>query len=90
MFKMLIFTSALIFNACVGRVVYKSVYIPVKCDIHYPSRPNSDLDLLTYLKELLIYTEQLESDLKHCSTSEAEQAPTQETPTNNTSTPDKD
>ncbi|QQW65494.1 hypothetical protein HGK49_02470 [Helicobacter pylori] len=37
-----------------------------KCDIEIPTRPSEHLDALDYLRELLIYTETLENDLKFC------------------------
>ncbi|GAA8612309.1 hypothetical protein HpDR69_03460 [Helicobacter pylori] len=54
------------FSACVKKVVYHEVKVPIKCDIEIPSRPSEHLEALEYLKALLIYTETLENDLKFC------------------------
>ncbi len=51
---------------CTPQVVYQKVYVPVKCQLKPPVRPSKELDMLAYLKELLIYTETLEKDLQHC------------------------
>ncbi|WRF06402.1 hypothetical protein KVE59_01020 [Helicobacter pylori] len=54
------------FNACVKKVVYHEVKVPIKCDAELPSRPSVHLEALEYLRALLIYTETLENDLKFC------------------------
>ncbi|WP_367701856.1 hypothetical protein [Helicobacter pylori] len=54
------------FTACVKKVVYHEVKVPIKCDIEMPSRPSAHLEALEYLRALLIYTETLENDLKFC------------------------
>ncbi|CCB80579.1 hypothetical protein [Helicobacter bizzozeronii] len=64
--KMLLLCALLGFTACTPRVVYKDVYIPTRCQISKPSRPSKDLDMLEYLKALLIYTQELEKDLDFC------------------------
>ncbi len=58
--------GVLLLGACTPRVVYKNVYIPTRCQISKPSRPSKDLDMLEYLKALLIYTQELEKDLDFC------------------------
>nr|WP_163555449.1 hypothetical protein [Helicobacter suis] len=59
-------TLTLLLTACTPRVVYQKVYIPTKCNIIKPERSPTHLDYLSYLKELLIYTERLEKDLEFC------------------------
>ncbi|QQW67661.1 hypothetical protein HGK50_04070 [Helicobacter pylori] len=54
------------FTACAKKVIYKEVKVPIKCDIEIPTRPSEHLEALDYLRELLIYTETLENDLKFC------------------------
>ncbi|MCQ2942444.1 hypothetical protein JT057_07545 [Helicobacter pylori] len=54
------------FNACAKKIIYRDVKVPVKCDIELPSRPSEHLETLEYLRALLIYTENLENDLKFC------------------------
>ncbi|MGL2752245.1 hypothetical protein ACQJ8G_05380 [Helicobacter pylori] len=54
------------FNACAKKVIYREVKVPIKCNIEIPTRPSEHLEALEYLKELLIYTETLENDLKFC------------------------
>ncbi|ANT42621.1 hypothetical protein JT254_03655 [Helicobacter pylori] len=54
------------FTACVKRMVYHEVKVPIKCDIELPTRPSEHLEALEYLRALLIYTETLENDLKFC------------------------
>lgn len=48
-------------------VVFKEVKVPVKCDVPSRHRPvMNNKDSVTYLREVLIYTEGIESDLKFC------------------------
>ncbi len=54
------------FLGCAKKIIYQQVKIPVKCDVVLPTRPSENLKGLEYLKELLIYTELLEKDLKFC------------------------
>ncbi len=54
------------FSACAKKVIYREVKVPIKCDIEMPTRPSEHLEALEYLRELLIYTETLENDLKFC------------------------
>lgn len=54
------------FSACVKKVVYREVKVPIKCNIEMPTRPREHLEALEYLRALLIYTENLENDLKFC------------------------
>ncbi|MGT0085342.1 hypothetical protein [Helicobacter pylori] len=53
-------------TACVKKVVYRDVKVPIKCNIEIPPRPSEHLEALEYLRALLIYTETLENDLKFC------------------------
>ncbi len=55
-----------VFLGCAKKIIYKQVKIPVKCDVVLPTRPSEHLEGLEYLKELLIYAELLEKDLKFC------------------------
>lgn len=54
------------FNACAKKVIYREVKVPIKCNIEIPTRPSEHLEVLEYLRSLLIYTETLENDLKFC------------------------
>ncbi|WP_233711436.1 hypothetical protein [Helicobacter salomonis] len=58
-----------LFWGCTPQIIYQKVYVPVKCQVKPPVRPSKELDMLAYLKELLIYTETLEKDLQHCTQS---------------------
>ncbi|MGN8501537.1 hypothetical protein ACR9L7_02645 [Helicobacter pylori] len=62
----LAFVFVISFNACAKKVIYREVKVPIKCDVEIPTRPSAHLETLDYLKELLIYTETLENDLKFC------------------------
>ncbi|WQT06250.1 hypothetical protein E5D84_01000 [Helicobacter pylori] len=68
-FNKLLFLAVVVsvsFSACAKKVIYREVKVPIKCDIEMPSRPSEHLEALDYLRELLIYTETLENDLKFC------------------------
>ncbi|MGN8499509.1 hypothetical protein ACR9MI_07915 [Helicobacter pylori] len=65
-FLFLAFVFSVSFSACVKKVVYREVKVPIKCDIEIPTRPSEHLEALEYLRALLIYTETLENDLKFC------------------------
>ncbi|GAA8612114.1 hypothetical protein HpDR69_03080 [Helicobacter pylori] len=62
----LAFGVSVIFSACAKKVIYHEVKVPIKCDIEIPTRPSAHLEILEYLRALLIYTETLENDLKFC------------------------
>ena len=48
------------------RVVKEPVYIPQKCAIDMPIRPTPHTDTAINVRNVLIYTEQLERDLRFC------------------------
>lgn len=48
------------------RVVKEPVYIPQKCAIDMPLRPTPHTDTAINVRNVLIYTEQLERDLRFC------------------------
>ena len=48
------------------RIVKEPVYIPQKCAITMPTRPYPTTRTTHNLKNILIYTEQLERDLRFC------------------------
>lgn len=48
------------------QVVYKDVYIPIKCDIEIPKRPKLTGELVNDYKNALQHSELLESDLIFC------------------------
>lgn len=52
------------------RVVYKDVYIPIKCDASLPDKPAQTRDLARDLANILIYTEILERNLRYCMNSD--------------------
>lgn len=56
----------LIFNGCATRTIYQPTNIPVKCDIDLPKRPTKHNNEVENIKNLLIYTELLEVNLKFC------------------------
>ncbi|MFT2704791.1 hypothetical protein ACMWP2_03835, partial [Helicobacter pylori] len=62
----LAFVFGVSLSACVKKVVYRDVKVPIKCSIEIPPRPTEHLEALEYLRALLIYTETLENDLKFC------------------------
>lgn len=63
----LIFCLALFLCACAPKhIVYKEVKVPIKCDIPKREKPPKHSNITLYLKEILIYTELLESDLNFC------------------------
>ncbi|WP_104748583.1 hypothetical protein [Helicobacter cetorum] len=59
-----------IFCGCAKKIIYSQVKVPIKCDVSMPERPLKSLDSLEYLKQLLVYTEILEQDLKFCTSNE--------------------
>lgn len=57
----------IILSACAPRVEYKQVLIPTKCEIQMPTRPTFSDSFAPYnIRDLLIYTQELESALKFC------------------------
>ncbi|WP_104760556.1 hypothetical protein [Helicobacter cetorum] len=67
MFKttLLSLTTLLALSGCYR--VYKPVYIPTKCEIEMPKRPElTHTEIDKNLEALLVYTETLEKDLQFC------------------------
>lgn len=64
----LVFVICVFFiQGCAYKTQYERVNVPVKCDIDKPIKPNLDSNFLPEnIKNLLIYTESLESALNHC------------------------
>ena len=48
------------------RIVKEPVYIPTKCNVKPPNRPYPTTNTMKNLKNILIYTENLERDLNFC------------------------
>lgn len=61
---LLIFIAAFLLSACVPKE--RIVHIPVKCDIEKPKRPTKVASEFQNIKNILIYTESLESALDFC------------------------
>ncbi|AFI03323.1 hypothetical protein [Helicobacter cetorum] len=58
-------TALLALSGCYR--VYKPVYIPTKCEIEMPKRPElAHTEIDKNLEALLVYTETLEKDLEFC------------------------
>lgn len=53
------------FNGCT-KVVYKDVYVPIKCDIEMPLKPILSGNLINDFTNALKHSEILEKDLKFC------------------------
>lgn len=67
MLKICIFALfSIILNGCNDRVIYKEVKIPIKCDVLPIKKPSFTGDYINDLKNILIYSEQLEKDLNFC------------------------
>lgn len=57
----------LMLHGCAKKqVVYKDVYVPVKCNIEIPKRPTLTGELVNDYKNALQHSELLESDLIFC------------------------
>lgn len=73
MFLMLLWLAASLFifylvvtlQGC-ARVVYKDVYVPVKCDIAMPQKPILSGNLVSDYTSALAHSEELEKDLEFC------------------------
>lgn len=75
-FLSLIFLAALLLIAlsgCGEKVVFKEVLVPQKCSVSVKNRPLYTQDILNDTRNLLIYTELLECDLKACRGESCEQ-----------------
>ena len=59
-----------LFGTGCTRIVKEPVYIPQKCAITMPTRPYPTTSTTHNLKNILIYTEQLERDLRFCTNGE--------------------
>lgn len=70
MIKTILLTIVLIIlSGCASKnVVYEKVYIPTKCDIEMPTKPDltNETFIPNKIKNMLIYTESLESALRFC------------------------
>lgn len=53
-------------SGCSEKVVFKEVLVPQKCSVSVKNRPLYTQDILNDTRNLLIYTELLECDLKAC------------------------
>lgn len=61
---LLIFIAAFLLSACAPKE--RIIHIPVKCDIEKPKRPTKVASEFQNIKNILIYTESLESALDFC------------------------
>lgn len=63
----LIVLISLFLCGCVAKekIVYKDVYLPIKCSAQMPLKPTKNSDFKTH-KSLMIYFLECESTLKHC------------------------
>lgn len=55
-----------VLTACAGKCELKEVLVPTKCPVSPKPRPIFTGDVVSDLKQTLIYTELLEADLKVC------------------------
>lgn len=55
-----------VFTACAGKCELKEVFVPVKCEVTPKIRPLFTNELVEDLRQTLIYTELLETDLRLC------------------------
>lgn len=60
----LVLTFLFALSACADKQIV--VKIPIKCDIPKRDKPAKQSNITQYLKDILIYTELLESDLNFC------------------------
>lgn len=51
---------------CAQKLEYKEVFLPQKCEVSKKTRPPYTQNLSEDVKNILIYTELLEADLKLC------------------------
>lgn len=65
--------SLAVFGGCAGKesVIYKDVYLPVKCGVDIPKKPVNDKTFKAH-KELMIYFLKIERLLKICAGKEDE------------------
>lgn len=66
LYNALLLVSITILSTGCTRVVKEPVYIPQKCAIDMPIRPTPHTDTAINVRNVLIYTEQLERDLRFC------------------------
>ncbi|PAF42765.1 hypothetical protein BKH40_07655 [Helicobacter sp. 11S02629-2] len=64
--KILFLSFSVLLSACSTKVVYKDVYIPVKCDITTPIKPKPTNDLITNIANAFTYSKLLEDALNFC------------------------
>lgn len=68
--KILILIFFLAFCGCASKPIVKvqtkEVYIPIKCNVEKPLRPNKKESLVENVKSMAIYTEKLENALNAC------------------------
>ncbi len=67
--SVVIFVVALvIFSGCTPKTItqYEQVYIPIKCDVNIPQKPNDTKDEVKNNLLIINYVKQLEQALKRC------------------------
>ena len=57
---------ALVLSGCATKVRYKEVLVPQKCEVSTKTRPLYTKNVVRDFKNVLIYTELLEQDIKIC------------------------
>lgn len=61
----LIVLISVIFCGCGEKIIYKDVYLPVKCTAKMPQKPSNNGDFKSH-KNLMIYFLECENLLKFC------------------------
>ena len=56
----------LTFKGCAKKVVYKDVYVPIKCNVEMPLKPVLSGNLINDFASALKHSEMLEKDLNFC------------------------
>lgn len=64
--KLVLIFICLLFVGCASNVVYRPTYIPTKCQIDLPKKPQKLGNEVKDIQNILIYTELLEFNLKFC------------------------
>lgn len=65
--RIFVFLAIILFSGCAikERVVYKDVFVPIKCDAKMPKSPKNDGSFASH-KKIMIYFLECEHLLKYC------------------------